>query len=125
MADHDPPCAIYAAFLRSASSRDLHVDAVGVLYVQAGIVALERRGAAFRQVAPGGVRAETRDADREVVDAPGGAAPVERDQRLGVAEANDLARLLLAHHGEAEYFPVELDGALQVRDLDADVVDVG
>jgi len=49
---------------------------------------------------------------------------VERDQHLGVAEANDSARLVLADHREAEHLLIEVDGTLQVRDMNADMVDV-
>jgi hypothetical protein len=49
---------------------------------------------------------------------------VGRDEPLGVAQTNYAARLVPANHGEAEHLLVELDGPLQVRDMNADVVDV-
>jgi len=51
---------------------------------------------------------------------------VERDQRLGVAEPNDLdsALFCLARYSKPEHLPIEVDGALQISDLNADMVDV-
>jgi len=49
---------------------------------------------------------------------------VERDQRPGGAEANDSVRLVLADHRETKHFLIEIDGPLQIRDLNADMVDV-
>src|SRR5260370_10970671 len=49
---------------------------------------------------------------------------VDRDQHLGIAEANDSARLVLANHREAEHLLIEVDGTLRVRDMNADVIDV-
>src|SRR5262249_6145871 len=72
-----------------------------------------------------GFPAETRYPDREVIDDAGRTAMIERDQHLGVAEANYSAGLVLAYHGEAEHLLIEIDGALQVGDVNADVVDIG
>src|SRR5262245_2276188 len=83
--------------------RNLHVDPVGILDVETGIVALQRIGAALREIAHPGVPGEARDPDSEMIDTRGRASIVERDQHSAVAEANDSARLLLADHGEAEH----------------------
>src|SRR6266699_5017305 len=59
-----------------------------------------------------------------MVDHPGRVSMVERDQNLlAVAEANDL-RVGPADHGEPEHFLIKRDRTLQVRDTNADVVDV-
>src|SRR5260221_8066588 len=59
-----------------------------------------------------------------MVGRPGRASMVERDQhRLAVAEANDI-RVGPAHHRESEHFLIKRDGTLQVRDMNADVVDI-
>jgi hypothetical protein len=39
---------------------------------------------------------------------------VDRDQHLGVAEANDSVRRDLADHGEAEHFLIEIDIAVRL-----------
>jgi hypothetical protein len=49
---------------------------------------------------------------------------VERNEHFGIAEANYAAPLILADHRETEHLLVELDGPLQVRDMNADVIDV-
>ena len=49
---------------------------------------------------------------------------VERDQRPVITEANNSERLILADHRETEHFLIEIDGTLQIRNLNADVVDV-
>ena len=104
--------------------RNLHVNPVGILDVQPGVVALQGSCTALRQIACRGFPAETRYPDREVIDDAGRASMVERDQHLGVAEANDSAWLVLANHREAEHLLIEVDGTLQVRDMNTDVIDV-
>src|SRR5258706_10687747 len=103
---------------------DLHVDPVGVLDVQAGIGVVFDARAALHHIARSGFLGEARYADREVIDNSGRALMIERDQRPGVSEANDSERLVLADHREAEHFFIEVDGTLQIRDLNADMVDV-
>lgn len=49
---------------------------------------------------------------------------IERDKRPGGTEPNNSERLVLADHGETEHFLIKVDGTLQIRDLDADMVDV-
>ena len=51
---------------------------------------------------------------------------VERDQRFGVAEPNNpnSSLLRLAHYSKPEHLPIEVGGALQIGDLNADMVDV-
>src|SRR5215471_15558312 len=109
---------------RRSSLRNLHVDPVRILDVQTRIVALQRRRTALCQIVRRGFPAETGYSDREVIHNAGRASVVERDQHLGVAEANDSARLVLADHGEAEHLLIEIDGTLHVRDVNADVVDI-
>src|SRR3977135_2328431 len=61
-----------------------------------------------------------------MINSAGRTAVVEGDQRLGVAEPNDFDSSLfcLAHYSEPEHLPIEVDGALQISDLNADMVDV-
>ena len=61
-----------------------------------------------------------------MINSAGRAPMVERDQRFGVAESNNFNSSLfcLAHYGKAEHLPIEVDGPLQVSDLNADMVDV-
>ena len=47
----------------------------------------------------------------------------ERDQRPVITEANNSERLILANHRETKHFLIEIDGTLQIRNLNADVVD--
>src|SRR5258705_7701125 len=110
--------------IRWSRLRDLHADPVGILDVQSGIVALQGSRTTLCQIAPSGLRGETRYPDGEVVDHAGRASIVERDQHLGVTEANNSLRPVLAHHREAEHSSIKIDGALQVRDMKADVVDI-
>src|ERR1700733_9687185 len=65
-----------------------------------------------------------RYADRKVVHNSRRALTIERDQRPRIAEANNATRLVLADHREAEHFLVEIDRALQIGDLNADMIDV-
>src|SRR5712671_4011622 len=59
-----------------------------------------------------------------MVDCSGRTSMVEGDQhRLAVAEANDF-RIGPAHHREPEHLLIKRDGTLQVRDMNADVVDI-
>src|SRR5216117_766594 len=48
----------------------------------------------------------------------------QRDQSPVRTETNDSERLVLADDGEVEHFLIEVDGTLQVRNLNADMVDV-
>src|SRR5215470_18984773 len=93
--------------------------------MEAGEVAFQRRRTALFQIAHGGVPVEAGYAEREVVYDSNRAFAVQRHERPGVAEAHDAARLLLAHHREAEHLLIEIDRTLQVRDLKAHVVDGG
>src|SRR6516225_9942849 len=65
---------------------------------------------------------EGRYPDRKMIHDPGRPSVIERHQHALVAEADDLAWLILAHHLEAEHSLIEIDGAPQVRSVDADVV---
>jgi hypothetical protein len=85
--------------------RNLYVDPVGILDVQTGIV-------------------ESGDPDCKVVHDAGSASIVERDEHLGVTEADYAAGLILTDHRGAEHLLIEIDGPLQVRDMNADMVDV-
>ena len=51
---------------------------------------------------------------------------VEGDQRLGVAEPNNFnsSFFCLARYSKPEHLPIEVGGALNVSDLNADMVDV-
>jgi hypothetical protein len=49
---------------------------------------------------------------------------VGRDESPGGAEANNSKALILADHAKAEHFLIEIDRALQIGDLNADMVDV-
>ena len=109
---------------QSALRGDLHVYPIGILHVQAGIVALQWSRTTLLQIAYSGFLAETGYPDRKVIHNSGRASMVQRDQHLGVTKANDFARLLLANDGETEHFLIKIDGTLQVRDMNADVVDV-
>jgi hypothetical protein len=102
----------------------LHVDAVGILDVQARIWVLQWSNPMLGEVARGGFTVETRHPDREVIHNSGGALTIERHERPAVAEADDPERLVLAHHRETEHLLVEVNGTLQVRDLNTDMVDV-
>jgi hypothetical protein len=55
---------------------------------------------------------------------PAGLPWLRETSTLGVAEANDSAWLVLANHREAEHLLIEVDGTLQVRDMNTDVIDV-
>jgi hypothetical protein len=61
-----------------------------------------------------------------MIDSAGRAPVVERDHRPGVAEPNNFNSSLfcLAHYSKPEHLPIEVDGALQISDLNADMVDV-
>src|SRR5207244_9517752 len=67
---------------------------------------------------------ETVYANREVIDNFGRALTVQRDQSPIRTETNDSERLVLADDGEVEHFLIEVDGTLQVRNLNAEIVDV-
>jgi len=79
---------------------------------------------ALGQIACGGFLGETGYANREVIDNFGRALTVQRDQSPVRTETNDSERLVLADDGEVEHFLIEVDGTLQVRNLNADMVDV-
>src|SRR5215813_3195004 len=79
---------------------------------------------ALGQIACGGFLGETGYANREVIDNFGRALTVQRDQSPVRTEPNDSERLVLADDGEVEHFLIEVDGTLQVRNLNADMVDV-
>ena len=98
-----------AGFSPSSLRKDLHIDPVGVLDVQAGIGVVFRISIALLQIACRGVLAETGNADSEVIHNSGRALMVERDQSPGVTEANNSERLILADHGEAEHLLIEID----------------
>src|SRR5881397_4305933 len=84
-----------------------------------------RRSAALSHIARGGFLAEAGYPDRKVVHNSGGTLLVERDQRPVGPEADNSERLVLTDHGEAEHLLIELGRALQIRDLDADMIDLG
>jgi hypothetical protein len=50
---------------------------------------------------------------------------VERNQRPGCPEANNSEGLVLADYGKTAHSLIKINGALHIRDLDTDVVDVG
>src|SRR5262245_35249544 len=116
-----PSCAS----AQSPLIKDLHIDPVRILDVQAGIRIVLRGCAALSHIAHSGFLAEARYPDRKVVHNSGGALTIERDQRPVGAEADDSERLVLADHGEAEHLLIEFGRALQIRNLDADMVDLG
>src|ERR1700756_3926303 len=62
-------------------------------------------------------------ANREVVHDASWALVVKRNQCLGDSEAHDFVLLVLAHRSKTEKLLVEIDGTLQVVDLNADVID--
>src|SRR5258707_3626947 len=97
----------------SSLRKNLHIDPVGVLDVQARIGVVFRSPIALLQIACRGFLAETGNADREVIHDSGRALMVERNQCPGGAEANNSERLVLADHSEAERFLIEIDRALQ------------
>ena len=76
-----------------ARKRDLNVDAVRVLDVQPGIVALQRRRAALLEMSFNRIPVKMGNADRVVIDEPAGAAVIEGDHDVLVAETDDLGRL--------------------------------
>jgi hypothetical protein len=108
----------------SSLKRDLHVDPVGIVDVQAMIGIVSDTASALGQIACGGFLGETGYANREVIDNFGRALTVQRDQSPVRTETNDSERLVLANDGEVEHFFIEVDGTLQVRNLNADMVDV-
>src|SRR5213593_3593906 len=116
--------ALGVGFDPSPLKRDLHVDPVGIVDVQAMIGIVTDTAPALGQIACGGFLGETRYADREVIDNFGRALTVQRDQSPVRTETNDSQRLVLADDGEVEHFFIEVDGTLQVRNLNADMVDV-
>jgi len=95
--------------------RDLHVDPVGIVDVQAMIGIVTDTASALGQIACGGFLGETGYANREVIDNFGRALTVQRDQSPVRTETNDSERLVLADDGEVEHFLIEVDGTLQVR----------
>src|SRR5438552_13773596 len=111
---------------RSGLRRDLHVDSIRVLDVQTGQVALQGSRAALGQIARDRFPREAGNPDREVINSAGRASDIERYQRLGVAEPNNFYSALfgLADHSKTEHFLIEVDGLLQITDLNADMVDV-
>src|SRR6185436_3348121 len=60
--------------------------------------------------------------DRKVVDNASRASMVDGDQNPAIAKANDF-RLGPANHRKAEHFLIKLDGTLQIRNMNADVID--
>jgi len=76
------------------------------------------------QIAGSGFLAETGYPDCKLIHNSGWALTVERDQCPGRAEPNNSKRLVLANDRKAEHFLIEIDGALQVRDLNAHMIDV-
>src|SRR5207237_9846815 len=104
--------------------RDLHVNPVGVIDVQTVIGIVSDTRTMLGQITRGRLLGETGYPDREVIDNCGGALTVERDQRPVITEANNSERLILADHRETEHFLIEIDGTLEIRNLNADVVDV-
>src|ERR1700750_2071351 len=68
----------------------LHVDPIGILGVQTGIGVVELSGTALPQIARRRLLVETGDAEREMVNDPGRALRIERNQRAVVAKANNL-----------------------------------
>jgi hypothetical protein len=93
--------------------------------MQTGIRIVLRARAALSHIARSGFLAEAGYADRKVVHNSGGALTVKRDQRPVGPEADNSEWLVLADDGEAEHFLIEFDGALQIRDLNADMINLG
>src|SRR6266566_5222104 len=116
--------ALGIGFDPSSLKRDLHVDPVGIVDVQAMIGIVTDAASALGQIACSGFLGETGYANREVIDNFGRALTVQRDQSPVRTETNDSERLVLADDGEVEHFLIEVDGTLQVRNLNADMVDV-
>src|SRR5258708_3784969 len=75
----------------SALRADLHPDSIGIEHVKACEVALERLDATLGEIAHRRVLVVTRDPDREMVHRGGGFFEIERDQRAGIAEPQDIA----------------------------------
>src|SRR4051812_39813882 len=91
----------------SALRADLHPDSVGIDHVKACKVALERLDATLGEIAHGRVLVITRDADRKMVHRGGGLFEIERDQRAGIAEPEDISCRFPAHLLEAEHLLIE------------------
>src|SRR6266478_757948 len=85
---------------RSPLRKDLHVDPVGILDVQPGIGVVFRTRTTLCHIACSRFLAETGYPDREVIHNSGRALMIERDQRPGIAEANNSVRLVLADYRE-------------------------
>src|SRR5437870_5532991 len=75
-------------------------------------------------VASVGVLAESGSLERNELHNAGRALTVERNKRPVGPDADNSERLVLADHGESEHFLIKIDGALHIRDLDADMVDL-
>jgi len=93
--------------------------------VQTGIRIIFRRSAALSHIARSGFLAEARNPNRKMIHNSGGALAIKRDQRPVGPEADNSERLVLADYGEAEHFLIEFGGALQIRNLNADMIDLG
>src|SRR5207248_5936936 len=104
--------------------RNLHVDPVGILDVETGIIALRRSRSTLCKITRIRLRVETRNPDREVIDQCRTSAIIERDQHARIAQANDALRLVLADHSEPEHLLIKSGGPLQVCDVNADMVDI-
>ena len=91
-----------------------------------GKIPLQGSRTTLCQITRDGFPAMTGYPNCEMIDSAGRAPVVERDQCFGVAEPNNFnsSLLCLARYSKAEHLPIEVDGALQISDLNADMVDV-
>ena len=107
----------------SPLTEDLHVDPIRVLDVQTGIGVVERGHATRGQIARRGFLGEAGHANGKVIDNSRRALTVEGDQRPAVTDTEDSEPLVLADERETEQLLIEIGGTLQVRHLNADMVD--
>jgi hypothetical protein len=114
------------ALHRSGLSGDLQIDSIGVFHMQTGKIPLQGSRTMLCQITRDRFPAVTGYPNGEMIDSAGRASVVERDQGSGVAEPNNFysSFFRLAHDGEPEHLPIEVGGALDVSDLNADMVDV-
>src|SRR5215831_10456887 len=111
-------------FLRSPLIEDLHVNSVRIFDVQTRVGVVQRVRSALYQIAGSRFLAETGYADCKVIHNTRRALTVEGDQCPVGAEADNSKRLVLANDRETEHFLVKIDGMLQIRDLNAHMINV-
>src|SRR5580704_12807321 len=109
--------------VRRSTLNNLHVEPFRILDVKTRVHVLFGARPVQLQFARDRFLIEVLHANREVVDEARRTLVVKRNQRLGDPEAHDFVVFVLAHHSKTEKLLVEINGTLQVVDLNADVID--